>query len=109
MLKGIIKANLSVRASAVNKENKDKVKAVQAAIERCFATSKAKSKIQKIASSALLNGNGYAKASFNTPEERLKNIQNPDSKEVIRIEKNYAKFDWVSEFDLFYEPIEPLR
>lgn len=109
LLKGIVKANFSLKTFAVNDENKDKVAAVQAAIDWCFATAKVKSKMMEVASSAILNGNWYAKSSFTTPESKIKNIQNPDAREVVKITKEYASFEWVSEFDLFYEPTEPLR
>ena len=57
LLKGIVKANFSLKTFAVNDENKDKVEAVQTAIDWCFATAKVKSKMMEVASSAILNGN----------------------------------------------------
>lgn len=109
LLKGIVKAKFGLKARAINPENASKVEAVQAAIEWCFTTSGAKKKIGKVAGSAILNGNGFVKASFNTPEERKKTIMNPETREIIRFDKGYAKFDWVSEFDLFFDPFEKLR
>lgn len=87
LLKGIVKAKFGLKARAVNPENAAKVEAVQAAIEWCFTTSGAKKKIGKVAGSGMLNGNGYVKASFNTPEEKKKNVLNPEAREVIRFEK----------------------
>lgn len=58
--------------------------------------------------SALLNGNGYLKATFTTPKERLQSIQNPESKKYIKIENFYSSVEWISEFDLYYDPAMPL-
>ena len=109
LLKWIVKANFWIKVKAVSPKYKNQVWAVQTAIEWAFATSKGKKKIQQIASSAILNGNWFAKASFSTPSEKIRNIENPDAREYVRLEKDYAKFDWVSEFDLFYNPSQPLR
>jgi len=109
LLKWIVKANFWIKVRAVSPKYKNQVDSVQTAIEWAFASAKGKSKIQDIASSAILNGNWFAKASFSTPAEKWRNIENPETKEYVRIEKDYAKLDWVSEFDLYYEPTEPLR
>ena len=109
LLKWIIKANFWIKVKAVSPEYKNQVDAVQTAIEWAFATAKWKSKLQDIASSAILNGNGFCKASFSTPQEKYNNLENPDVKQYVRIDKDYAKLDWVSEFDLYYEPTSPLR
>lgn len=109
LLKGIAKANFSVKVNPVSSEYKNQVEAVQHAINRCFSTAKVKSKIGNIASSAFLNGNGFCKASFSTPKEKLENIKNPETREYVKIVDEYAKFDWVSEFNIYFEPTEKIR
>lgn len=68
-----------------------------------------KDSLSKCIHSALLNGNGYLKAKFTTPKERMESIKNPDSREYIKIENFYSKVEWISEFDLFYDPTLPLK
>jgi len=51
------------------KNNKTVVKTLQSIAERFYATSKMKRELQEVAKSATLNGNGYYKLIFNTPEE----------------------------------------
>jgi hypothetical protein len=36
--------------------------------------------------SAILNGNGYIKAQFKTPKEKIQSIQNPESKKYIKMD-----------------------
>lgn len=106
--KALLKANFHIKAHAINPEDKDKVEAVQAALERCYSTSWARHTLLDSAASGILNGNGYCKATFRTPKERLASIQNIDSKKYIRMTDTYAKLEWVSEFDMFFEPTQPL-
>lgn len=58
---------------------------------------------------ALLNGNGYIKATFKTPKEKLQSIQNPESKAYLKIEDTYSDLKWIPEFELFYDPTLPLE
>ena len=39
----------------------------------------------------------------------MESIRNPDSREYIKIENFYSKVEWVSEFDLFYDPTLSLK
>ena len=51
------------------KNNKTVVKTLQSIAERFYATSKMKKTLQEVSKSATLNGNGYYKLIFNTPNE----------------------------------------
>lgn len=107
--KGIVKANFSVKANAVTDEWKDQVNAIETAVTWAYGSSGMKDALSKCIHSALLNGNGYLKAKFTTPKERMESIRNPDSREYIKIENFYSKVEWVSEFDLFYDPTLSLK
>ena len=68
VVKWIYRTNFSLKMLSV-KNNKTVVKTLQSIAERFYATSKMKSTLQEVAKSATLNGNGYYKLIFNTPEE----------------------------------------
>jgi hypothetical protein len=57
------------------------------------------------AQTAMLNGNGYVKAQFRTAKEKINSIMNPESRKYISISESYANMSWISEFELFYDPI----
>ena len=106
--KGIINANFTLKANAVTSEYKNQTEAIQAAIEWCYSSAKWRKKLMDTIQCALLNGNWYIKATFKTPREKLASIQNPDSKKYMKIEDTYSDMKWISEFELFYDPILPL-
>ena len=110
VVKWIYRTNFSLKMLSV-KNNKTVVKTLQNIAERFYATSKMKSTLQEVAKSATLNGNGYYKLIFNTPEETKEFLRNLSKWEEIPIEITSApvKVEWISEFDLFYDPSEPLN
>lgn len=107
--KGISKANFSLKANALSSDNKDSVEAIQAAIERCYSSCSGRKVLMQAIHSAILNGNGFIKAQFKTPKEKLSAIKNPESKQYYKIDSTYAQMDWISEFDLFYDPTLSLQ
>lgn len=107
--KWISKANFSLKANPLSSEYKDTTEAVQTAISWCYSSAKGRQCIMQTALSAILNGNGYIKAQFKTPKEKIQSIQNPESKKYIKMDWTYAQMDWVSEFELFYDPTLDLK
>lgn len=107
--KAITKANFSLKCNALSSKYKDTVEAVQAAISWCYSSSKGREKLMDAVHSAILNGNGYIKASFKTPNEKLDAIKNPDNQSYYKIDNTYASMEWISEFELFYDPLLPFK
>lgn len=110
VVKWIYRTNFSLKMLNV-KNNKTVVKTLQSIAERFYATSKMKKTLQEVAKSATLNGNGYYKLIFNTPKETREFLRNLSRWEAEPIEITSApvKVEWISEFDLFYDPSEPLN
>ena len=110
VVKWIYRTNFSLKMLSV-KNNKTVVKTLQSIAERFYATSKMKRELQEVAKSATLNGNGYYKLIFNTPEETKEFLRQLSHWEAqpIEITSEPIKVEWVSEFDLFYDPSEPLN
>lgn len=107
--KGIIKANFSLKANALTSEYKNTVDAVQSAINRCYSSSNGRKVLMDVLNSAILNGNGYLKSQFKTPKERSNNIKDPDVKKYSKIADAYAKMEYISEFELFFDPLLPFK
>lgn len=108
--KWIYRTNFSLKMLSV-KNNKAVTKTLQNIAERFYATSKTKYALQEAAKSATLNGNGYFKLLFNTPKETqdfLRQLSHWDDT-PIEITSKPVKVEWISEFDLFYDPSEPLN
>lgn len=108
--KWIYRTNFSLKMLSV-KNNSRQVKALQNIAERFYATSKTKYALQEAAKSATLNGNGYFKLLFNTPKETqdfLRQLSKWDDTAIEIITKPVS-VEWISEFDLFYDPSEPLN
>lgn len=110
VVKWIYRTNFSLKMLSV-KNNKTVVKTLQSIAERFYATSKMKKTLQEVAKSATLNGNGYYKLIFNTPNETKEFLRQLSRWEANPIEITSApvRVEWVSEFDLFYDPSEPLN
>ena len=110
VVKWIYRTNFSLKMLSV-KNNKTVVKTLQSIAERFYATSKMKRELQEVAKSATLNGNGYYKLIFNTPEETKEFLRQLSHWEAqpIEITSEPIKVEWISEFDLFYDPSEPLN
>lgn len=110
VVKWIYRTNFSLKMLSV-KNNTRQVKALQNIAERFYASSKMKNQLQDVSKSATLNGNGYFKLIFNTPQETsdfLRQLSHWDAT-PIEIVSSPVKVEWVSEFDLFYDPSEPLN
>lgn len=107
--KGISKANFTIKANPLTNEWKDSIESVETAMAWAYSSSGMRTTLIDVIHSALLNGNGYVKAKFMTPKERLNSIKNPDSKEYIKISNFYSQVERISEFDLFYDPALPLH
>ena len=108
--KWIYRTNFSLKMLSV-KNNKAVTKTLQNIAERFYATSKTKYALQEAAKSATLNGNGYFKLLFNTPKETqdfLRQLSHWDDT-PIEITSKPVKVERISEFDLFYDPSEPLN
>lgn len=108
--KWIYRTNFSLKMLSV-KNNAKQVKALQNIAERFYATSKTKYALQEASKSATLNGNGYFKLLFNTPKETqdfLRQLSHWDDTPIEIITKPVS-VEWISEFDLFYDPSEPLN
>lgn len=110
VVKWIYRTNFSLKMLSV-KNNKTVVKTLQSIAERFYATSKMKKTLQEVAKSATLNGNGYYKLIFNTPNETKEFLRQLSKWEASPIEITSApvRVEWISEFDLFYDPSEPLN
>lgn len=105
LMKWFVKANFSITASALDDSWKDEVDHAQNAIEWAYGTSWARDALMTAAQTAMLNGNGYVKAQFRTAKEKINSIMNPESRKYISISESYANMSWISEFELFYDPI----
>ena len=105
LMKGLVKANFSMSASALSSEWEDEIEHVQSAIERAYWTSGARAALMTAAQTAILNWNWYIKSQFKTPKEKLESIMNPESRKYAKISNSYAVMSWISEFELFYDPI----
>lgn len=107
--KGIMKANFSLKANALTSEYKNAIDAVQSAINWCYSSSNGRKVLMDAIQSATLNWNWYIKAQFKTPKEKLAAIKDPDVKKYAKIWDTYAKMEYISEFDLFFDPLYPLK
>ena len=102
--KWIVNANFTLKANALSSDYKNSTEAVQSAVEWAYSSAEGRKKLMDAIHVALLNGNGYIKATFKTPKEKLQNIQNPESKSYLKIEDTYSDMKWIPEFELFYDP-----
>lgn len=100
-------ANFGIKVYAVNRKNAKKAKTVQAGIERCFSSSKARRGLVDVGTTAINQWPGYARIWFEPSREKAKEIKDPLVKKMREIGDCYAQFDWVSEFELFGEPFVP--
>jgi len=107
--KWIVNANFTLKAHALSSDYKNSTEAAQTAVEWAYASSNGRKKLMDAIHVALLNGNGYVKASFKTPKEKLQSIQNPESKSYLKIEDTYSDMRWIPEFELFYDPTVTLE
>ena len=103
--KGIVKANFSLKANALTSEYKNTVEAVQSAINRCYSSSNGRKVLMDVLLSAILNWNWYLKSQFKTPKERIANIKDPEIKKYVKMSDTYAKMEYISEFELFFDPL----
>lgn len=107
--KWIVNANFTLNAQALSSEYKNSTEAAETAVEWAYASCWGRKKLMDAITVALLNGNWYIKSSFKTPKEKLQNIQNPESKQYLKIEDTYADMKWIPEFELFYDPTVTLE
>ena len=110
VVKWIYRTNFSLKMLSV-KNNKTVVKTLQSIAEWFYASSKMKKTLQEVSKSATLNGNGYFKLIFNTPKETADFLRQLShwEKQPIEITSEPVKVEWISEFDLLYDPSEPLN
>ena len=102
--KWIVNANFTLKANALSSDYKNSTEAVQTSVEWAYSSASGRKKLMDAIHVALLNGNGYIKATFKTPKEKLQSIQNPESKQYLKIEDTYSEMKWIPEFELFYDP-----
>lgn len=110
IIKWIYRTNFSLNMLSI-KDNKTWTKTLQHIAEWFYWASKMKYALQDAAKSATLNGNGYVKLIFNTPQETKQYLKQLSywSAEPIEITSKPVSIEWVSEFDLFFDPSEPLN
>lgn len=110
IVKWIYRTDFSLKMLSI-KDNKTSVKALQSIAEWYYASAKIKEALQDAAKSATLNGNGYVKLIFNTPEETKSYLRELSYWEAspIEITTKPVRVERVSEFDLFFDPSEPLN
>jgi len=100
-------ANFAIKVYPVARQNKKKADTVQAAIEWCFSSSKAKKSLVDMWTTAINIWPGFSRCWFMPSEEKVKEIKDPTVKNIRGIQNHYAIFDRVSEFNLFGEPFVP--
>ena len=100
-------ANFSIKTYPVAKENKKKADVVQAAIEYCFSSSKARKSLIDMWTTAINIGPGFARCWYMPSTEKVQEIKDPTVKNIWWIQDHYAIFERVSEFNLFGEPFVP--
>lgn len=89
-------------------QNETKVKKAKKAksfAERCFSTANMRRTLLDASTDGVLLGNGYYRIWFSPSREKMKQDNNPELKDAVHdISEVYATTEYVSPFNIFYEP-----
>ena len=107
LVQALFWAHFSIKVYPLLQKNKKKAEAVQAAIERCFSSSKARQALIDIWTTAINIWPGFWRAWFKPSREKIEEMKDPTIKECYPIEEHYAQFERVSEYNIFWEPFIP--